>query len=124
MALARVLDVAPNDEDHSSDNRSGSEDDDVENEDYQEIRDAPSPPHQDTALYDAIYDAPILELRRLLVQLTDNNVEAREIATSRLLRPAGNGRKRKAFEHCQNCQEDYATGENPVGACVYHEGAS
>lgn len=124
MALARVLDAAPDDEDYSSDNASGSGEDGEENEDYQEIRDAPSPLHQDTSLYDAIYDAPILELRRLLVQLTDNNADAREKVTSRLLRPAANGRKRKAFDHCENCQKDYATSENSVGACVYHEGMS
>lgn len=122
MALARVLDAALDDEDHSSENESESEENGEENEDYQEIRDAPSPPHHDTSLYDAIYDAPVLELRRLLVQLTDNDANARNVVSSRLLRPTINGRKRKAFEHCENCKTDYATSENIVGACVYHEG--
>lgn len=123
-ALARILGGTPDDEDHSSENEPGSEEDRGENEDYQEIRDAPSPPLHDTSLYDAIYDAPVLELRRLLVQLTDNDANARHTVTSRLLRPTDNGRKRKAFEHCENCKADYATSENSVGACVYHEGTS
>lgn len=119
MSLASVLHTAPDDEDHSSDY--GSEED-SEGGDYQQIRDAPSPPHQDTSLYDAIHDAPILEVRRLLVQLTDSNPSARETVTSKLLRPSVNGRKRKAFEQYINCKNDYSTGENTVGSCVYHEG--
>ncbi|EME39594.1 hypothetical protein DOTSEDRAFT_139144 [Dothistroma septosporum NZE10] len=78
----------------------------------------------ESSLRDAIYTAPLARLQRLLLDIIDKNGEARDEAIARLLKPitGSNGKKRKAYETCVNCNNDYDVGSNTLGVCVYHEG--
>ncbi|KAF7185493.1 hypothetical protein HII31_13190 [Pseudocercospora fuligena] len=72
---------------------------------------------------EAITTAPEIRLRALLRNIVQRVPEAHAIATRTLLASTTTaGVKRKAFEKCKNCGDDYNVSENYKGACVYHEG--
>ena len=105
---------------------SGSDDDseyDSDNPDYQQVREAESPQPTETTLRDAITAAPLERLQKLLLEITEHHEDARIEAMAKLLQPIpGSNGKRKAYEMCANCANEYNVSENEVGVCVFHEG--
>ena len=85
-----------------------------------------SPPYIDPYLEDAIKIAPAAKLRDILIRVCRQDDFAREYATGILLAPTenGSGRKRKRYEWCRNCDEDYNVLDNTVESCVIHTGNS
>lgn len=88
-----------------------------------------SPPHLprdpvSASLDEAIQSAPVSELRSLLKSICKKHDVARNMASVRLLAPAANGsaNKRKAYEVCSQCGEDYLVEANVVGKCTFHQG--
>ena len=80
----------------------------------------PLPPLQSATIDEAIEDAPAAELKKLVRQLMADIPQVRPLIDAALLRPLGNGLKRKAHETCVNCHEDYLVEQNPIGICRYH----
>lgn len=88
------------------------------------VFDALSPPAVEASLEVAIGTASIHELRRLLLDITNSNESAKNLAMHRLLTPIAveNSSKCKAFETCKNCAEEYQVVNNTNGDCAYHPG--
>ena len=96
-------------------------------EDYQKVvRNEPSPDPVETTLEDAVNTAPIKEIRQLLNDLVRTNSAVQEVVAKRLTAPiSGRGnRKRKAYETCVHCDEEYQVTKNEEGDCIYHPGMS
>ena len=74
----------------------------------------PSPEPVESTLEHAINTAPLAELRALVKHLIRAQPVAKDLASRHLLAPiAGSvSRKRKAFEKCVNCEEDYRVTDN------------
>lgn len=80
---------------------------------------------QPSSLEDAILTTPSTVLRKLLLRMVQTSSTARTTVTGHLLTPiAGQaaGTKRRKYETCKNCGEDYNVTENSVEACGYHRG--
>ena len=94
-------------------------------EDYQEYRPTmPEEPYEGR-LVDAIHTATLSRLQTLLINIIKAVPAANELAEKELLVPWYGHKtnlKRKKFETCKNCNEEYMTDGNYKGACVYHEG--
>ena len=90
----------------------------------------PSEPSKEPAgatLKDAINTAPVEQLRAMLRDFVEKHADIKEAVTKRLLTPMSpapgvHTLKRKAYETCRHCDQDYAVVENIDGACVYHKG--
>ena len=107
----------------------GSNDDDEEESDSDPeglTSGSPTPEPIASSLEDAIETAPVAQLQSLLTFICQKNEVARQIASSRLLAPLESavGQKRKAFEKCKNCDEEYNVLQNEKGVCEYHPGTS
>ena len=94
-------------------------------EDYQEYR-SPMPEEPcEARVVDAIHTATLPRLQTLLISIIKSVPAANELAEKELL-VAWEGQKpslkRKRFETCKNCKEEYNTARNYKGSCVYHEG--
>lgn len=88
-----------------------------------EVKAVPRAEPTGTTLQDAINSAPLTQLRRLLIEITNMNAEARGHASTRLLTSIpGKRGKRKAFETCIKCDADYHVNDNGPSSCVYHDG--
>lgn len=83
---------------------------------------SPTPPPQSASINQAIEDAPLAELKRLVQNLWADLPQSHTLIDAALRRPLGKSRKlkRKAFETCKNCHETYDVGENEMGMCRYH----
>ncbi|KXT06309.1 hypothetical protein AC578_9194 [Pseudocercospora eumusae] len=119
--MASDSDSDPYPEDESLDEEEESSE--IDHEDHQEVREVSSPIPTNTTLEDAITTAPEVRLRALLRDIVQRVPEAHAIAARTLLASTSTaGVKRKAFEKCKNCGDDYNVSLNYKGACVYHEG--
>ncbi|KAK5693398.1 hypothetical protein LTR97_009967 [Elasticomyces elasticus] len=87
--------------------------------------DAPSPPPEPASVDDAIANATSERLRIALRALCRENEVARETASRILLVSASATAtgKRKRYETCKNCKEEYDVQVNEKGFCVYHPGS-
>jgi hypothetical protein len=87
---------------------------------------SPTPEPVASSLDDAIKAASVAQLQSLLIFICQKHEPAKKIASSRLLAPleSGTGQKRKAFEKCKNCGEEYNVLDNMKGFCEYHSGKS
>ena len=87
---------------------------------------SPSPKPVESSLKDAIDTAPPVELRSLMWFMCRDIDAARRMATTKLLTPIERhdwaGKKRKAYETCKNCGEDYHVSHNEDWVCVHHSG--
>lgn len=83
----------------------------------------PTPPLE-ASLDDAIDQAPVDVLRKLVRRIAGQNEHAGNTIKAALLVPSGssNSLKRKAYEACQHCGTEYHVWENHDLACVYHPG--
>lgn len=95
---------------------------------------SPSPPPQSVSIEQAIEEAPVAELRKLVQCLWKDVPQSRPLIDAALLRPlgesseggggGGGGLKRKATEVCENCNQVYRVEDNKHGTCVYHPSKS
>jgi hypothetical protein len=85
---------------------------------------SPTPPPQNTTIFDAINTSPCVELKRLLWIIWTRYPSARTTIDNTLRRPMDSSGtlKRKAFEKCKNCGEAYDVEDNDMGDCRYHPG--
>ena len=85
---------------------------------------SPTPEPVATSLDEFIKTAPVEQIRSLLTFICQKHESGRKLASGRLLAPldSDTGRKRKAFEKCKNCDEEYNVTTNYKGDCVYHPG--
>ena len=84
-----------------------------------------SAPEVDTSsLKEAIQTASVARIRSLLTLICKTNELAEEIANDSLLASMEDSldKKRKKFENCKNCGEEYDVEQNDKGDCVYRSG--
>ena len=85
-------------------------------------------PSESTALSvtldEAIRSASQKQLSELLLSICKKYPEAHAETSAHLLAPLPtlSGLKRKAFEICENCDEEYHVEKNEDGDCVFHDG--
>ena len=118
-----VLENDDSEESSDADSDSGPE----ITESYQKVVwNEPSPDPVETSLENAINTTPMKEIRQLLIDLVRTQSAVQEAVAKRLTAPIpgpGN-RKRKAYETCVHCDEEYQVTENEEGDCIYHPGMS
>ena len=85
-------------------------------------------------LEEAIETATASRLRTVLHQMCQDSHLVRDLATKALLSPTitptegtsesnlNGRRKRKRFEVCEQCNDEYEVERNEMGLCVYHPG--
>ncbi|EME80081.1 uncharacterized protein MYCFIDRAFT_77864, partial [Pseudocercospora fijiensis CIRAD86] len=129
MAFDSDTDPYPEDESVNEDDHEEEEEEEeqesseIDHEDYQEVRDVSSPVPMNATLADAISTAPETKIRALLQHIVSEIPAANAIASRKLLASTTTtGVKRKAYEKCKNCGDDYDVSQNYKGACFYHEG--
>jgi hypothetical protein len=85
---------------------------------------SPTPPPQNTSIFDVINTSPCAEVKRLLRTIWAKHPLARTTIDDTLRRPIDKSGtlKRKAFEKCKNCGEAYDVEYNDMGDCRYHPG--
>lgn len=131
QALRERLEAEEEDEEDSEAQSSSPEPADLEA--HQEYRPLPSPPSQQASnVIQAIHSAKPDRLYTLLLEIVTTIPAARALAEERLLvalrqdatgSGSQRGVKRKAYEVCENCDEEFSVVEgNGKGECVYHEG--
>lgn len=89
------------------------------------ISGSPTPAPVEASLEDAVKAAPPDTVQRVLLEVCRQSEEARHIATGQLLTalaPSAQGRKRKRYEMCKHCGQEYDVERNEKGDCVYHSG--
>jgi hypothetical protein len=98
-------------------------------EPHQEYRKVPSPAAKPTTVVQAIHSAESDRIYTLLLEMVTTIPAAKALAERRLLKsiaktaaPAQPKLKRKAYESCKNCGEEYSIDTNRKSACVYHKG--
>ena len=90
---------------------------------------ASAPDKTTHTLEDAIRDATTSRLRKVLLQMCQDSLLARDLATKAFLRGEGgqpsilsSGKKRKAYEVCCQCEKEYTVEENDGKSCFFHDG--
>lgn len=96
------------------------------NKDYQTIDRGSSEEPEESSLAEAISAAPQDVLLRFVQSLIRTNAVAKTAATQTFLTAidASPVRKRKAYETCRNCGDDYNVDDNKLGDCYHHTGKS
>ncbi|CZT19199.1 uncharacterized protein RCC_05045 [Ramularia collo-cygni] len=114
-----------------TDDESRSSSPELDLEEHQEYRDISSPVQDPTTAIQAIHEATPDRRYTLLLEIVSTIPAAKALAEERLLLPlASSGEssdvqpnlKRKAYEICENCKEEYSVESNDKGSCVYHDG--
>lgn len=84
---------------------------------------SPSPAPEETSLDAAINDLSNESRTSLLQDICREIKGAEALTSSRLLAPIeGSTAKRKAYETCKHCRQEYAVIQNHNKACRYHPG--
>jgi hypothetical protein len=85
---------------------------------------SPTPPPQRITIRQAIEDAPLEELKKLLIKIWREFEDSRPVIDNAVRRPipGSRKRKRKAFELCRKCHTHYDVELNEMGSCRYHDG--
>jgi hypothetical protein len=97
---------------------------------HQDYRSVSPPIQQPTNVVQAIHAAVPDRLYTLLLEIVTTIPAAQALAEERLLVPMTStaassvqpNLKRKAYEVCANCNQEYSVESNSKGDCVYHEG--
>jgi hypothetical protein len=76
------------------------------------------------SLDSAIDDAPVHQIRFALKELARSQATAKAYLEKTFTLPivGSNSRKRKAFDVCGHCSEEYTVSDNEKGCCNYHPG--
>lgn len=120
----RPEEVASNSEEESSP--------EPELREYQEYRSVAPTAQEPTNVIQAIHTAAPDRIYTLLLEIVTIVPAAKTLAEERLLVPVTStaeasvqpNLKRKAYEMCANCDEEYFVENNRRGYCVYHPGMS